>query len=208
MTDQSKTDSPESNAALLRRGLLVNSMILSVGFGLCCGFALLLATVLSIAVTGANAGLYLNLLGVFMPGYTVSASGALIGFFWAFTYAALSGFVAFQIYIRAGGNAKAVSSPRFLPTMHLSGRALGLALGSALALQLFASSAWLIVRGTAEESSHAALLANYLPGYSVTWLGAAIGALWLFLYALLLSMLLAWIYNALVARRERRGRHV
>lgn len=208
MNDQLKTGAPQGPAALLRRGLLINSMILSAGFGLCCGFALLLATLLSLAVTGENAGLYLNLLGVFMPGYSVSAAGAWIGFLWAFTYAALTGFAVFQIYIRAGGDAKPVSSPRLLPTMHLSGRALGLALGSALALQLFVSSAWLVVRGTADESVHAALLSNYLPGYSVTWLGAAIGAFWLFLYALLLSMLLAWIYNALVARREKRGRHV
>ena len=198
----------DDNAALLRRGLWINSIILSVGFGLCCGSALLMATYLSLAVTGENAGLYLNLLGVFMPGYRASVAGAWAGFFWAFAYAAISGFVVYQIYVRAGGKPSAVTSPNQLPTMRLSGRALGVALGAALAAQLYLSCAWLLIRGTASESPHAVLLASYLPGYSVTWLGAAIGAFWLFVYALLLSMLLAWIYNSIVRRRAARGENV
>lgn len=203
-----RSDSALSNAALLRRGLWVNSIILSVGFGLCCGSALLVATFLSLAVAGERAGLYLGLIRVFMPGYEVSPAGAWIGFFWAFTYAALSGFAVYQIYVRAGGEPSKPASPQELPTMRLSGRALGVALGSALAAQLFLSSAWLLIRGTASESTHAALLSNYLPGYSVTWLGAAIGAFWLFVYAVVMSLLLAWIYNSLVRRRAARGSHV
>lgn len=189
-----------------RRALWLNTILLSVGFGLCCGTALLFVTFLSVGVTGEQAGLYLNLLGVFMPGYEASAAGAWIGFFWAFLYAAVSGGVLYQVYMRAAG-AKAGwaqgHGSGILVTARLSGWALGLALGSLIGAQLFLSSAWLIVRGTADESVHAALLANYLPGYSVTWVGAAIGAAWLFGYALALSMLFAHIYNAIAGLRSK-----
>jgi hypothetical protein len=200
----------DRDAELVRkRALWLNTILLSVGFGLCCGTALLFVTLLSIGVTREQAGLYLNLLGVFMPGYEASAAGAWIGFFWAFVYAAISGGVVYQVYIRAAGAksgwAAGPGSSIFV-TARLSGWALGLALGSLIAAQLFLSSAWLIVRGTADESAHAALLANYLPGYSVTWIGAAIGAVWLFGYALALSMLFARIYNTIAGMRSKGGR--
>jgi ABC-type Fe3+ transport system permease subunit len=89
--------------------------------------------------------------------------------------------------------------------MRLSGRALGLALGVMLALQLVLSTTWLVVRGTAGESRHAALLSNYLPGYSVSIPGSLIGGGWLFLYAFVASLLLAKVYNTIVDRRAARG---
>lgn len=163
-------------------------------------------TYLSLAATGENAGRYLNLLGIFMPGYRASAVGAWIGFFWAFLYAAISGGVLYQVYMRAaGGRAEYTACPGAadLIMTRLSGWALGLALGSILAAQLFLSTAWLIIRGTAGESTHAALLAYYLPGYSVSWTGAALGAFWVFGYTLALSMLFASIYNAIAGFRSK-----
>lgn len=195
------------------RGVWLNSILLSAAFGLCCGAAVAFATYLSLAVTGEDAGQYLNLLGVFFPGYSATPLGAWIGFFWAFVFAALSGFVVYQIYVRAVGAAglrRLVSAGAdeayWKRTVRLSGRGLGLALGSLLALQLLLSTTWLVVRGTADESRHAALLANYLPGYSVSIPGAAIGAFWLFLYAFAASLVLAMVYNAIVEFRAARGR--
>ena len=193
--------------AIARRGLWLNTILLSVGFGLCCGAALLFVTFLSLAVTGEHAGLYLNLLGVIMPGYQASLAGAWIGFFWAFVYAAISGGVLYQVYMRAAGAGRtARRGAADLVTARLSGRALGVALGSLLGAQLFLSSAWLIIRGTAAESTHAALLAYYLPGYAVSWGGSAIGAFWLFAYTLASSMLFAGIYNVMVGLRSKGGR--
>lgn len=201
-----------ADLAAIRRGVWINSILLSVAFGACCGAAVMFATYLSLAVTGENAGYYLHLLGVFFPGYTVSAGGALIGFFWAFLFAALSGVVVYQIYVRAVGIRALrtlVAAPRsdtyWRMTVRLSGRALGLALGAMLALQLVLSTTWLVVRGTAGESRHAALLANYLPGYSVSLGGSLIGAFWVFLYAFAASLLLAKVYNVIVDRRAARG---
>jgi hypothetical protein len=204
----------ESDVAALWRGVWLNSILLSIAFGLCCGAAVMFATYLSLGVTGENAGYYLHLLGVFLPGYTVTPVGAWIGFFWAFVFAALSGLVVYQIYVRAVGIralqtmvAAPPSDAYWRMTVRLSGRALGLALGAMLALQLVLSTSWLVARGTAGESRHAALLSNYLPGYTVSIMGSLIGAFWLFLYAFAASLLLAKVYNMLVDRREAaRGR--
>lgn len=208
-------DAPRADYAAIWRGIWLNSILLSLTFGLFCGTAVVFVTYLSMAVTGQEAGYYLQLLGVFFPGYTVTLGGAWVGFFWAFVFAALSGFVVYQIYARAVGLEslrKLVSEPAgdgyWKMTARLSGKGLGFALGALLALQLFLSSAWLVVRGTAGESRHAALLANYLPGYSVSIAGAAIGAIWLFLYAFAASLMLAKVYNAIVDFRATRGRRL
>lgn len=202
-----------ADIASIKRGIWINSILLSLAFGACCGAAVMFATYLSLAITGENAGYYLHLLGVFFPGYTVTAGGAWIGFFWAFLFAALSGLVVYQIYVRAVG-VRALRTMVAAPpndaywrmTVRLSGRALGLALGAMLALQLVLSTTWLVVRGTAGESRHAALLENYLPGYTVSIGGSVIGAFWLFLYAFAASLLLAKVYNTIVERRAARGR--
>jgi hypothetical protein len=202
----------EADVSAVWRGVWLNSILLSLAFGVCCGTAIVFATYLSLALTGENAGHYLHLLGVFFPGYTVTPGGAWIGFFWAFLFAALSGLVVYQIYVRAVGIralrrmvAAAPGDAYLRMTMRLSGRALGLALGAMLALQLLLSTVWLVVRGTADESRHAALLSNYLPGYTVSIMGAFVGAFWLFLYAFAASLLLAMVYNAIVDRRAARG---
>jgi hypothetical protein len=71
-----------------------------------------------------------------------------------------------------------------------------------MSLGLFFSTAWLVVRGTAGESVHAALLSNYLPGYSVSILGGALGAIELFVVIFLTCLLLAAMYNKIVELRH------
>ena len=67
---------------------------------------------------------------------------------------------------------------------------------------LLLATVWLILRGGDEVGPHLGLLSNYLPGYSVTWIGAALG----FLYGLILGgaagWLMAWIYNRIVSLRH------
>ena len=201
-------DASPLDATIVRRAIRLNTVVLALAFGLCCGTALLLVTLLSLAVTGEHAGRYLDLLGIFMPGYRASIVGAWIGFFWAFLYAALSGAVFYRVYMHAAGieiPAAARSPSRDFVTARLSGLALGVALGTLLGAQLFLSSAWLIIRGTAAESRNAALLASYLPGYSVTWSGAVTGASWLFIYTLIFSVIFAAIYNTVAQMRAKRA---
>ncbi len=87
------------------------------------------------------------------------------------------------------------------PVMLLSGWWLGVGLGSLGALQLFASTNWLVLRGTAANSKNAALLGQYLPGYTVSFGGSLIGALQVFVLAVVASMLVAAVYNIIARRR-------
>jgi len=77
-------------------------------------------------------------------------------------------------------------------------------LGSLMALQLLVTTNWLVVRGTARYSSNAALLSQYLPGYTVSFLGSIIGAIELFAVAFVVSHVLAGIYNAVARMRMQR----
>ncbi len=198
---------------LLARGVRMNTIVLAVVLGLGCGLGLFFFTHLTLAVFGPRAGYYLHLLSVFFPGYEVSAAGAWIGLFWGFVFAALSGALMYQVYIRSTGHdvtedvtpdpdKEHLLAP---PIIKLSGHALGLAFGVIFAAQLILTTTWLVVRGTADQSYHAMLMSNYLPGYSVSILGALIGAVSLFAYAYAMSRLLAYVYNLIVSKRNKKG---
>lgn len=76
--------------------------------------------------------------------------------------------------------------------------ALAVAVGSVAALGLFAATAILLVKGAppgVEVGPHLALLANFLPGYSVTWGGAAVGLVYGFLIGAALGILIAIVWN-------------
>ena len=75
--------------------------------------------------------------------------------------------------------------------------------GRCLALHLILTTNWLVVRGTAAQSPNAALLGQYLPGYSVSFPGSPVGAAELFAVAFVLSHVLAVIYNAVARARTR-----
>ncbi len=196
---------------LLRRGIRFNTIVLALVMGLFAGFGLFLLTHLSLLITGENAGRYLNLLGVFFPGYRATSTGAWFGLIWGFVVGAMSGGFVYYAYVRTvntnlkhlvnrGQMAGQLIEP---PVLRMSGHALGLSLGCFMAIQLAGATAWLVVRGTADQSPHAALLAHYLPGYQVSLAGGAIGALDLFVFTYGLALLLAWIYNRLVSIRFR-----
>lgn len=193
-------------------GLRLNALMLAIVFGLFCGVGLMTFTYLSIALTGEEAGRYLNLLGVVMWGYSATPTGAWIGFFWAALYAGGSAAVVYFLYARAVG-LRLVDQLDFDPdfealpsklALRLSGRALGLATGVILALQLFISTLWLLFGRTPEEIRHAKLLAQYLPGYSLSVLGAIYGCFWVFVFVFLISMLFAGVYNSVARLMNRR----
>ncbi len=197
------------NKAVFNRGVALNTWALAITLAVGAGLALFFATVFSMIMHGSFAGGYLNLLAVFFPGYSVSPVGAFIGFFWAALFAGLSGAFVYQVYVRSLGEdtikqvfyrRDAIDPPTRL-TMKLSSRALGIAFGALMAIQLFLSTNWLVIRGTADESRHAALLAHYLPGYTVSVSGSFIGAFWLFIYSLVFATVVARIYNWLAGRR-------
>jgi hypothetical protein len=204
-------DKPFSREAL-ERAIWFNTWLLAAISGLISGLALFSLTHLSLLLTGERAGQYLDLLGIIFPGYRASTEGAWFGLIWAFILGSLSGAFVYQTYVRTAG-AKALrnlclqpTTRQVIPTLTLmiSGPALGLSLGLLTALQLIGVTWWLVLRGTAPASYHAALLKYYLPGYSPSLIGGLIGGAWLFLYSYGFARLFAGIYNR-VARWNNRG---
>ena len=155
-------------------------------------------------------GQYLNLLGVFLPGYSVSHSGAWIGMFWGALIGALLAAMFYRIYARSIPSQvqeylqRGSSKDDLLDvTLRFDGNYLGLALGAIIAGGLFMTTSWLVFRGTADESVHAILLAQYLPGYTVSIAGGLIGAAELFCVVYLICQLFSWIYNTVALYRGR-----
>jgi hypothetical protein len=195
---------------LFNRTARLNSAVIAGALGLLAGGALWLATLVLLVRGGDQPGRHLSLLGVFFPGYTVTWSGAWIGLFWGFVFGAISGVILYWSYARGARDALAglvlKPSNRDLlprPTMLLSGNALGIGLGALFAAQLLASTNWLVLRGTAAYSENAALLAQYLPGYTVSFGGSIVGAVELMVAAFVGAHVLAAVYNFVARKRTR-----
>ena len=92
--------------------------------------------------------------------------------------------------------------PRVLLRLH--GPSLGLAIGAVGALGLVITTNMLVIRGTAAESRRARLLAEVLPGYTVSPLGSVVGAIELFALLYVFFLAFAYIYNRLADRRQPR----
>ncbi len=67
---------------------------------------------------------------------------------------------------------------------------------------LLIATVWLVIRGGENVGQHLSLLANYLPGYSVTWGGALLGFLYGAALGAAVGWLTAWIYNRIVNLRR------
>jgi hypothetical protein len=200
------------NLKLLNAAIKFNALMLGLTAGTLAAVVMYVATHLSIARWGDASGNYLGLLAIFFPGYSVTSGGAWIGAFWAFVYFGTCSSLSYRLYGRVVGtrvadvllSAVPTENPVLKPSvLRLHGSSLGLALGAIAALGLFCSTAWLVVRGTADESVHAALFSNYIPGYSVSILGGLWGAIQLFALVFVGSVLLAAVYNKIVEIRHR-----
>lgn len=67
---------------------------------------------------------------------------------------------------------------------------------------LLIATIWLVLRGGDQVGPHLGLLNNYLPGYSVTWSGAALGFLYGLLFGGAAGWMTAWIYNRIASFRH------
>ena len=68
---------------------------------------------------------------------------------------------------------------------------------------LLVATVWLLIRGGANVGQHLALLRNFFPGYSVTWVGAVIGFLWGAVAGGMIGWVTAWVYNWVAGHRLR-----
>jgi len=209
-TRQAGNSQVELNHDLLRAAVKVNTWLLAAVFACVGGLSLFMMTYISLYRGLPDPGQFLNLLGVFLPGYSVSHLGAWIGMFWGALIGAIMAIIFYRIYARsiASQVSEFMASDRpdrdlLGTTLRMDGNYLGLALGTIFALGLLSTTNWLVLRGTAHESRHAALLSEYLPGYSVSVTGSLIGAVEVFACLYLLCLLFSGIYNRTVVLRGR-----
>ena len=85
-------------------------------------------------------------------------------------------------------------------TLHLNAQAWGISFGLLCAVAIFLATMVLVLRGGDHIGAHLSLLAVYLPGYRVSFLGAFIGFIYLFVIGYALGRLVGIVYN-FVARR-------
>jgi hypothetical protein len=197
---------------LLHATVKWNTLMFAGICGILGALTLLCATYLSLARGLPHPGHYLSLLGVFLPGYEVSPAGAWIGFLWGGVVGSVSGAIIYRIYARSirkqvadyFAGSRTADDLEFA-VLRLHGHYLGLALGGLIALGLFVTTNWLVMRGTADQSEHAMLLGQYLPGYTVSVAGSIIGAAEMLVIVYLFSRLLAAIYNGIAALRHKRA---
>ena len=198
----------QAELRLLKAAIRMNMIVMGIAFGLLGGSILWLSTVILLVRGGHDVGPHLSLLSVFLPGYSVTWSGAWIGLAWGVVFGALSGAILYWSYastLLTGRllDVRDAASELTPPTFLMSGNALGIALGVLMGVQLFLTTNWLVVRGTSGSSPTAALLGQYLPGYTVSFFGSLVGAIEVFGVAFVLSHVLASIYNFVARSRAR-----
>ena len=87
--------------------------------------------------------------------------------------------------------------------LRLNANILGLVLGIILGLGIFVATNFLILKGGAVVGPHLALLANFFPGYRVTFLGSIIGFGYGLLSGYVAGFIIASIYNLVVKLKNK-----
>jgi hypothetical protein len=82
--------------------------------------------------------------------------------------------------------------------LKLNARAWGIAVGLLFGLGIFLATVFLLIKGGPNVGPHLGLIGQYLPGYSVTWPGAFIGFVYLFVIGYAIGRIIGGVYNALV----------
>ena len=80
-----------------------NEKAWAIGLGLTLAFGLFVATNFLIIKGGTRVGSHLQLLRVYLPGYSVTFAGSVIGFIYAFVIGYLSGRTVIALYHRLAG---------------------------------------------------------------------------------------------------------
>jgi hypothetical protein len=89
-----------------------------------------------------------------------------------------------------------LARPVLLAFAHLNAAALGVALGLVCGLWIFVATAVLLIRGGNPIGPTLSLLAQYFPGYTVTWSGAFLGFLYAFALGFIFGFIFAYMRNA------------
>ena len=77
----------------------------------------------------------------------------------------------------------------------LNAKLLGIVFGLILGLGLFAATVILVIKGGPEPGAHLALLSQFFPGYTITWVGAMVGFVYAFLLGFGVGAMIGSVYN-------------
>jgi hypothetical protein len=197
---------------LLHATVKLNTLLCAGVSSLVAGLGALCATYFMMQGGLPETSYFLDLVGLFLPGYEVSTPGAWIGFLWGALFGAIAGGVTYRFYARsirrqvsdyAFGSRTSDSLENIV--LSLYGHPLGLALGGVLAFCLLISTNWVASLDASGGRLRAAeLLSHYFPGYSLTLTGSIVGALEVWLLVYVLCRLLSGIYNYIARRRKAR----
>ncbi len=88
--------------------------------------------------------------------------------------------------------------------LRLSGSVLGLVFGILLGLIIFVATNWLVIKSGETVGPHLGLLGQFFIGYSVSFVGSLIGTIYGFVIGYLAGVIVAWVYNGVVALKSRR----
>lgn len=84
--------------------------------------------------------------------------------------------------------------------LRLDAIALAMGAGVIAALGVFVATNWLVLKGGPVVGPNLALLAQFFPGYRVTFAGSLIGAGWAFAYAAVAGYVISRVYNRFARR--------
>ncbi len=79
--------------------------------------------------------------------------------------------------------------------VRLNAKLLGIVLGLLMGFGLFLATNFLVLKGGPRVGQHLGLLAQYFPGYRVTFLGSLIGFGYAFVLGSVIGAVLGFIYN-------------
>ena len=99
-------------------------------------------------------------------------------------------------------NRLTLKSKLFRNVLMIDSKVFGLAWGVIIALVIFISTNWLVIKGGNAVGPHLALLSQYFIGYRVTLLGSFIGSAYGFAIGTIFGMLVGVIYNRIVLLRN------
>jgi len=173
----------------------INARAWGVSIGLLFGLTILIATNVLVWRGGEHVGHHLGRLGNVLPGYDVTFVGSLIGFVYFFVAGYAFGRLVSPKRPVPSDEARELLANRH-PPVHA--HVWGLAIGSIAAGALAIVTAALVVRGGQDVGELLGHLSTYLPGYTVTWTGALIGAAYLLVIGYVAGRLTAGLYNRAV----------
>ena len=83
--------------------------------------------------------------------------------------------------------------------LRLNAHVLGFVLGILFSLGIFVATNWLVIKSGDVVGPHLSLLSQYFIGYSVSFVGSLIGMLYAFVLGYISGLIIAWVYNQIVA---------